>query len=154
MNTDKDKEKISLPQSGVSNHADAVARQKLGRSIADMAFEAAPLPAANAALPKDQQVLELKIIGELQKIFDPEIPLNIYDLGLIYKIKIAPTNAVTIDMTLTAPGCPVAGDIVREVKTRVEAIAEVPACVVNLVWDPPWSRESLSEAAKLQLGLM
>lgn len=148
-----DKEKISLPQTGGADHADAVARQKLGRSISGMAFEAAPLPAANSALPKDQQKLELKIIAELQKIFDPEIPLNIFDLGLVYKIKIAPTNAVIIEMTLTAPGCPVAGDIMRDVKMRVAAIPEVPACEVKLVWDPPWSREMLSDAAKLELGL-
>jgi FeS assembly SUF system protein len=152
--TENPSEKISLPQTSDVSHSDVVARQKLGRSIADLVFEPAPLPAPNAALPKDQQELEAKIIGELQKIFDPEIPLNIYDLGLIYKVAIDPVNAVTIEMTLTAPGCPVAGDIVRDVQRRVSAIPEVPKCTVNLVWEPAWTRERLSEAAKLQLGLM
>lgn len=144
--------RVSLPQAGQASHADEVARQKLGRTIANLAFEPAPV-SVNPNLPQDQQVLEEKIIRELQKIFDPEIPLNIYDLGLVYQIHIDPVNAVTIDMTLTAPGCPVAGDIVRDVQQRVGAIPDVPACKVNLVWDPPWTRERLSEAAKLQLGL-
>ena len=146
--------KISLPQTGDASHADKVAQEKLGRTISDLVFEKAPLPAPNPALPQDQQALEQKIIGELQQIFDPEIPLNIYDLGLIYKIALDPVNAVTVDMTLTAPGCPVAGDIVREVQRRIDAIPEVPACTVNLVWEPAWSRDRLSEAAQLQLGLM
>ena len=94
------------------------------------------------------------MIAALQTVYDPEIPLNIYDLGLIYKLTLAPSNAVKVEMTLTAPGCPVAGDIVAAVKQRVEAIPEVPRAEVELVWDPPWTRERLSEAARLELGMM
>ena len=102
----------------------------------------------------DQKGLEERVIAALQTIYDPEIPLNIYDLGLIYRLTIEPTSAVKVEMTLTAPGCPVAGDIVAEVKRKIEAIAEVPRAEVELVWDPPWTRERLSEAARLELGMM
>jgi FeS assembly SUF system protein len=149
--------KTSLPQ--VTDHEDHVAkimREKLGgmfdRSVAKTAT---PKPAEeHSSLAPDQVALERKIIATLQTIFDPEIPLNIYDLGLIYKITIAPTNAVKIDMTLTAPGCPVAGDIVASVKNKIAALPEVPTADVELVWDPPWTRDRLSEAARLELGLM
>jgi FeS assembly SUF system protein len=102
----------------------------------------------------DQKDLEAKVIAALQTVYDPEIPLNIYDLGLIYRLAIAPSNAVRIEMTLTAPGCPVAGDILAAVKRQVEAIPEVPKVEVELVWDPPWTRDRLSEAARLELGMM
>ena len=88
-------------------------------------------------------------------MYDPEIPLNIYDLGLIYRIDVNDeTGAVVIRMTLTAPGCPVAGQIIADVQARVENIDEVPRADVELVWDPPWTREMMSEAAQLELGLM
>jgi FeS assembly SUF system protein len=98
--------------------------------------------------------LEDRIIANLRTIFDPEIPLNIYDLGLIYAIDIAPDNAVKITMTLTAPGCPVAGELVGEVQRKALAVESVKSASVNLVWDPPWSRDRMSEAALLELGLL
>ena len=102
-----------------------------------------------------QKAIEEKIITVLRAIYDPEIPLNIYDLGLIYAIAVdAETSKVRIRMTLTAPACPVAGQLVAEVETRVESLDEVPSAEVELVWDPPWSREMMSEAAQLELGLM
>jgi FeS assembly SUF system protein len=115
-----------------------------------------PVPTAGVVCNThaDQKALEAKVIEALQTIYDPEIPLNIYDLGLIYRLAIAPSNAVKIDMTLTAPGCPVAGDIVAAVKRKVEAIPEVPRADIELVWDPPWTRDRLSEAARLELGMM
>jgi FeS assembly SUF system protein len=100
-----------------------------------------------------QQALEEKVIEQLKTIFDPEIPLNIYELGLIYDIDIDPENRVHVRMTLTAPACPVAGSLPPQVEAQIESIPEVKSAQVELVWDPPWSRDMLSEAARLQLGL-
>src|SRR5258708_18115358 len=100
-----------------------------------------------------QQALEEQIIEQLKTIFDPEIPLNIYELGLIYDIDIDPENRVHIRMTLTAPACPVAGTLPPQVEAQIESIAQVKSAQVELVWDPQWSRDMLSEAARLQLGL-
>jgi FeS assembly SUF system protein len=102
-----------------------------------------------------QKAIEEKVIDALRTVYDPEIPLNIYDLGLIYGIDIHPeTGKVDIRMTLTAPGCPVAGSIIMDVQSRVENIPEVPSADVELVWDPPWSQDRMSEEARLELGLM
>jgi len=102
-----------------------------------------------------QKAIEEKVIDAIKLVYDPEIPVNIYDLGLIYDIDVDPaTNKVDIRMTLTAPGCPVAGQIIMDVQRRVENIDEVPSADVELVWDPPWDREMMSEAAKLELGLL
>lgn len=101
-----------------------------------------------------QKAIEEKVVDALRLVYDPEIPLNIYDLGLIYGIDVdAATGKVDIRMTLTAPGCPVAGDIVMEVQSRVENIPEVPSADVELVWDPPWGPDRMSEAARLELGI-
>ena len=103
----------------------------------------------------EQKAITEKAIDAIRLVYDPEIPLNIYDLGLIYAIDVdVAKQEVHIKMTLTAPGCPVAGSLVAEVQRRVEAIDEVREAVVELVWDPPWSREMMSEAAQLELGLM
>ena len=93
------------------------------------------------------------VIAACATVYDPEIPVNIYELGLVYAIAIEDDGAVQVEMTLTAPGCPVAGDIVTAVKKKVESIPEVPKVEVELVWDPPWTRERLSEAARLELGM-
>ncbi len=98
--------------------------------------------------------MEKKIIEELKEIFDPEIPTNIYDLGLIYKIDISEHNEVSIDMTLTSPNCPMADELAQEVYKKVSAIDNVISVNVNIVFDPPWSQEMLSEEAKLELGLL
>jgi len=99
------------------------------------------------------QALEAKVVDALRDVYDPEIPINLYDLGLIYDIDISPENVVHIKMTLTAPGCPVAGTLPGEVEQRVEAIDEVKSATVEIVWSPPWSKEMMSEAARLELGL-
>jgi FeS assembly SUF system protein len=102
-----------------------------------------------------QKAIEERVIAAIQTVYDPEIPVNIYDLGLIYDIDVDDaTGKVHVKMTLTAPGCPVAGSLPIEVERRIETIEEVPSAVVELVWDPPWSREMMSEAAQLELGLM
>jgi len=93
------------------------------------------------------------IIEALHKCFDPEIPVNIYELGLIYDITLAPTGAVEIRMTLTSPGCPVAGTLPGDVQRRILPLDNVTSAKVDVVWDPPWTPARMSEAAKLQLGI-
>ncbi|MCB1857240.1 MAG: SUF system Fe-S cluster assembly protein [Gammaproteobacteria bacterium] len=93
------------------------------------------------------------LVAAIRTIYDPEIPVNIYDLGLIYRIDIEDDGGVSIDMTLTAPACPVAGILPGEVRSVVAGVPGVTHAQVNLVWDPPWTRESMSEEAQLQLGL-
>ncbi len=97
--------------------------------------------------------LEGSIIEALRTCFDPEIPVNIYELGLIYGIDVKPSGEVSIRMTLTSPGCPVAGSLPGEVEQKVQAVPGVASASVELVWDPPWCMDLMSEAAKLQLGM-
>src|SRR6185503_4231883 len=97
--------------------------------------------------------LEGPIIAALHTCFDPEIPVDIYELGLIYGIDIQPSGDVNIKMTLTSPGCPVAGSLPGEVEVKVQAVPGVTSATVELVWDPPWCMEKMSEGAKLQLGM-
>lgn len=94
-----------------------------------------------------------KIVDAIKTIFDPEIPVNIYDLGLIYKIEINDKNEVAVEMTLTSPGCPVAQSLPLNVSDTVREVEGVTDVKLELVWDPPWSTDMMSEAAKLQLGM-
>tara|TARA_Y100001958_G_C20755672_1_gene238029 strand:+ start:208 stop:507 length:300 start_codon:yes stop_codon:yes gene_type:complete len=94
-----------------------------------------------------------KIIGEIKKIYDPEIPVNIYELGLIYKIDIKDEKKVTIEMTLTSPNCPVAESLPKMVKDNILKLDGVDDVDLTLVWDPPWTKDLMSEAAKLELNL-
>ncbi|MBK1647219.1 SUF system Fe-S cluster assembly protein [Rhabdochromatium marinum] len=102
----------------------------------------------------DAEELREPIIASLRQVHDPEIPVNIYDLGLIYNIDIATNGDVDVDMTLTAPGCPVAGMMPMMVKNAVEKVEGVGQVQVELVWDPPWTQDNMSEEALLQLGMM
>jgi FeS assembly SUF system protein len=97
--------------------------------------------------------LKEKVISEIKKIYDPEIPVNIYELGLIYNIDIDKKNKVNIDMTLTSPNCPVAESLPNSVKDTVLKVDGVSDVDLNLVWDPPWDKDKMSEAAKLELNL-
>ena len=97
--------------------------------------------------------LKEKIIVEVKKIYDPEIPVNIYELGLIYDILIEKDNNVKINMTLTSPNCPVAESLPKEVKDSIMTIKEVKNVDLNLVWEPPWDKDMMTEAAKLELNL-
>jgi FeS assembly SUF system protein len=97
--------------------------------------------------------LKNQIVATLCTCFDPEIPVNIYELGLIYDIEIAPTAAVALRMTLTSPACPAAGSLPPEVEHKVRGVPGVTAVKVDVVWDPPWDKSRMSEAAKLQLGI-
>ena len=100
------------------------------------------------------QELEDKIVAVLKTVHDPEIPVDIYELGLIYEVKIDTQNRVEIDMTLTSPNCPVAESMPKEVEDKVGAIDEVESCQVNIIFDPPWDKDMMSEEAKLELGFL
>ena len=97
--------------------------------------------------------LREEVIKEIKKIYDPEIPVNIYELGLIYKIEIIDNTKVDIDMTLTSPNCPVAEELPNEVKSNIMKVDGVSDVNLNLVWEPPWDKDKMSEAAKLELNL-
>ena len=97
--------------------------------------------------------LKEKIISEIKKIYDPEIPVNIFELGLIYKIEVNEDKKVLIEMTLTSPNCPVAESLPNSVKENILKIDEINDVELKLVWDPPWTKEKMSEAAKLELNL-
>ena len=94
-----------------------------------------------------------KVIEEIKKIYDPEIPVNIYELGLIYKIDVDAKNKVNIDMTLTSPNCPVAESLPKDVKENIMKVEGVSDVNLNLVWEPPWDKDKMSESAKLELNL-
>lgn len=112
-----------------------------------------PLPLADPL--SAAQIVELKdrIVQELCTVFDPEIPVNIYELGLIYEIAITPAADVNIRMTLTTPMCPAAGSLPGEVEAKVRGVKPVTSSKVELVWEPPWNKDLMTEAAKLQLGI-
>jgi FeS assembly SUF system protein len=114
--------------------------------------ETPPAPAADLT-PEQIRALEEEIVKVLCTCFDPEIPVNVYELGLIYDIAIEPTGSVGLRMTLTSPACPVAGSLPGEVEAKVRRVPGVTAVKVDLVWDPPWTPSRMSEAAKLQLGM-
>ena len=97
--------------------------------------------------------LKNKVIAEIKKIYDPEIPVNIYELGLIYKIEISDEKKVNIEMTLTSPNCPVAESLPKMVKDNILKLDGVDDVDLKLVWDPPWTKDKMSEAAKLELNL-
>ena len=116
-------------------------------------------PISEAAAPAKQldpvEVLELesRVLEKVRTVYDPEIPINIYELGLIYELKVEPSGQVHIKMTLTAPACPEAGTIPPRVESEVREVPGVSDVQVELVWDPPWNPNRMSEAAKLQLGI-
>jgi len=109
---------------------------------------------ATAAASAGTQQHDEGVVTALRTVYDPEIPVNVYDLGLIYRITRDDRGAVDIDMTLTAPGCPVAGDIVKSVETAVQTVDGVHSVKVTLVFEPPWDKSLMSEDVKLELGLL
>ena len=94
-----------------------------------------------------------KLVAALKSVYDPEIPVDIYELGLIYKVDVADNKDVTVDMTLTAPGCPVAGEMPGMVKDALEGVEGIGQVTVNMTFDPPWTPERMSEEAKLELNM-
>ena len=116
--------------------------------------DAAPLDAKSAPLSQAElDVLTDKLIDQLKTVFDPEIPVDIYELGLIYKVDVSDDKDVVIDMTLTAPGCPVAGEMPGWVEDAIRVIPEVKSCKVELVFEPPWDPSRMSDEAKLSLNM-
>jgi FeS assembly SUF system protein len=115
-----------------------------------------PPPVVSGSAPTgvvDVNDIQEKIVAALRTCFDPEIPVNIYELGLIYNVDVQETGAVHIRMTLTSPGCPAAGSLPPEVQAKAQSVPGVHSVKVELVWDPPWGPDRMSEAAKVQLGL-
>jgi FeS assembly SUF system protein len=104
--------------------------------------------------PFDETFLESRVIEVLRTCYDPEIPVDIYELGLIYEVKVTPPGSVAIKMTLTSPMCPVAGSLPPEVEAKVAAVSGVNDVRVDVVWEPPWTPEKMSESAKLQLNMI
>ena len=104
--------------------------------------------------PAGEESLHDAVVAALRTVYDPEIPVNIYDLGLIYTLDVDAESNVRVQMTLTAPGCPVAQTFPQTVEERVSTVPGVKTAAVELVWEPPWSRERMSEAAQLQLGML
>jgi FeS assembly SUF system protein len=102
----------------------------------------------------NEETLKQKVIERLQTVFDPEIPVNIYELGLVYEVQVLPINNVQIVMTLTAPGCPAAQSLPIEVEQKVKAIDGVNDVYVSVTWNPSWDRSMMSEAAQLELGML
>ena len=110
--------------------------------------------AARALSQAELDALTDELVAKLKTVFDPEIPVDIYELGLIYKVDVSDDRDVVIDMTLTAPGCPVAGDMPDWVREAVLQIPTVRSCTVNLVFDPPWDPSLMSDEAKLELNML
>ena len=113
-------------------------------------MEEAPAPTA----PVDRRKIEQDITAVLKTVYDPEIPVDIHELGLIYGVQVSDEGDVLVQMTLTAPACPSAGALPLEVETKVKEVPGVKTAKVELVWDPPWCPDMMSEAAKLRLGFL
>lgn len=106
-----------------------------------------------ALTPKELEAFTAKLVKALKTVYDPEIPVDIYELGLIYKVDVADNKDVAVEMTLTAPGCPVAGEMPGMVQTALETVEGIGRVSVNMVFDPPWTPENMSDEAKLELNM-
>ena len=126
-------------------------RESAMESVVDRARHLERADADCEQLPEAEALYEA-VVGALRTVFDPEIPVNIYDLGLVYKIDIIDRRHVDVDMTLTAPGCPVASEMMNMAKKAIDGVENVKSSKVNLVFDPPWSQAMMSDEAKLELG--
>jgi FeS assembly SUF system protein len=144
-----------LPGSIASLPVLAPARAVDSSTATQAPSSAASTPSLRPPMPDsiERKLLEGKIIAAISKVYDPEIPVNVYELGLIYGIDIFEDKSVTVRMTLTAPGCPVAGSLPLEVEKQVEGVEEVKEADVVLVWEPAWDKSRMSEAAMLMLNL-
>jgi FeS assembly SUF system protein len=111
------------------------------------------MPQASALSPEELEDFTQKLIAALKTVHDPEIPVDIYELGLIYKVDVSDTKDVTVDMTLTAPGCPVAGEMPGMVRSALQGVEGIGDIDVNMTFDPPWTPERMSEEAKLELNM-
>jgi FeS assembly SUF system protein len=128
-----------------------------GARSAERSSEASAVPASQAPVasgePLTREKLEELVVDALRTVYDPEIPVNIYDLGLIYDLRVGDDNKVAVKMTLTTPACPIAGQMPGMVEQAVRHVDNVTDCEVDLVWDPPWNPDMMTEAARLQLNI-
>ena len=154
LNVLPDQDKLSgiLARAEVNQKMRAESQPMQGED--DMADEGPHVLTAPADWSEAQKSLHAQVVGVLKSVFDPEIPVNIYELGLVYDIDVTEEGKVLVKMTLTAPACPVADSMPPEIEAQIQAIPECTFAHVLLVWDPPWDRDRMSEAAKLQLGMM
>jgi len=118
-------------------------------------MNAEPVHIESSALSAEElETFTQQLIAALKTVYDPEIPVDIYELGLIYKVDVSDDKNVTVDMTLTAPGCPVAGEMPGMVQSALEGVEGIGKVTVNMTFDPPWTPERMSEEAKLELNMM
>ena len=108
---------------------------------------------SSAITPDELEAFTAKLVAAMKTVYDPEIPVDVYELGLIYKVDVADNKDVAVDMTLTAPGCPVAGEMPNMVQAALEAVEGIGVVSVNMTFDPPWTPERMSEEAKLELNM-
>ena len=134
-----------MPDDAISKDAEAGEARPMNQTEAAIA-------AAKAAYDP-RAALSEAVISALKSCYDPEIPVDIWELGLIYRVDIGPNNEVEIDMTLTSPMCPVAGELPMQVQQAVASVEDVTTCKVELVWDPPWRQDMMSEVARVQLDM-
>jgi len=123
-------------------------------STASLAPDVATSNDSGTPARRDPRAMYENVVAALRTVFDPEIPVNVYDLGLIYRVDIIGVRNVEVDMTLTAPGCPVASEMLNMAQKAIETVEDVGSVKVNLVFDPPWSQDMMSEEARLELGLL
>ena len=143
-------------ESEFSENSDLLEQEKLVSDSPSLVENPEPSNLINSKTPLsiEEAQLEGRVIEAISTIFDPEIPVNIYELGLIYNIGLSKPGNIRVEMTLTSPSCPVAGTLPGDVQRVVESVDGAANVEVDLVWDPPWTPEKMSEAAKLELGFM
>jgi FeS assembly SUF system protein len=134
-------------------HAEAPEVEAQKRDVLDVGSPPAPATEESALPQEELDRLTEALIAQLKTVYDPEIPVDIYELGLVYKVDVSDERDVVVEMTLTAPGCPVAGDMPGWVQDAIEKIDGVRACKVELTFDPPWDPSRMSDEAKLQLNM-
>ncbi len=117
-------------------------------------MEEAPSPATETTSPESPEQIRERIVEALHGVYDPEIPVDIYELGLVYDVSVDPAGKASIRMTLTSPACPAAEALPPEVEAKARGVRGVTSVVLELVWEPPWTPERMSEAAKLELGMV
>jgi FeS assembly SUF system protein len=138
----------------VTGQANSVADQAAPDSAAPVSEVAAPAAAPGSSIPQEElEQLTADIVAALKTVYDPEIPADVYELGLIYKIDVDDARNVAVEMTLTSPGCPVAGEMPTWVENAVASVAGVGVVTVKLTFDPPWDKDRMSDEAKLLLGM-
>jgi len=140
------------PESRIPNCQFPISSFQFPILLGDAMSEGEATGAAPALNVSEVVALQDKIVEKIRTCYDPEIPVNIYDLGLIYSVEVEPTANVNVKMTLTAPGCPAAGSLPGEVEDKITMVPGVKSVKVDVVWEPPWDKSMMSEAAKLQLG--